>query len=398
MKRTIEDLPAGDLRGRRVLVRVDYNVPLDGEGRVADTTRLEASLPTLRYLLERGAHPVLLSHLGRPKGAFEARYSLAPVAPVLEELLGAGVEFAGPCDSEAALDASRGLAAGNVLLLENTRFEPGEKKNDELLSGRLSELGDLFVNDAFGSMHRAHASTVGVTAFLRPAVSGLLVRRELDALGRVRTEARAPFVVAFGGAKIADKIDLLRLFTERADRLLVGGAMANTFLRAGGLSTGRSLVEEEALEVARDALRVAPHKILLPSDLVVTSDLSSEDADVRVVPADGIPDGFAAVDIGPETRELFSGEARAARTFFWNGPMGLFEREPFAAGTISVARATAQATEQGAFTVIGGGDSASAIRRAGLADRVSHVSTGGGAALEFLARGTLPGVEALDDA
>jgi phosphoglycerate kinase len=398
MKRTVQDLPAGDLKGRRVLVRVDYNVPLEDDGGVADTTRLEASLPTLRYLLEREARPVLLSHLGRPKGAFEARFSLEPVAPVLERLLGATVQFAGPCDSRAAGDTSRTLGAGVVLLLENTRFHPGEKKNDPALSERLGDLGDAFVNDAFGSMHRAHASTVGVTEFLRPAVAGLLVQRELDALGRLRNDPGDPFVVAFGGAKIADKIDLLRLFTERADRLLVGGAMANTFLKAQGLPTGRSLVEEEALDVARDALRAAPQKILLPADLVVISDLSSDDPEVLVVPADGIPEGFAAVDIGPQTRDRFSREARGARTFFWNGPMGLFERDPYAAGTISVARATAEATEKGAFTVIGGGDSASAIRRAGLESRVSHVSTGGGAALEFLARGTLPGVEALDDA
>lgn len=396
MKRSVGALPVGELRDRRALVRVDFNVPLT-DGVVTDTTRLEASLPTLRHLLGTGARPVLLSHLGRPKGQPDPRFSLVPVAPVLERLGGFPVRFGGSPVAEEAVAATRDLGPGEAFLLENTRFHSGEKANDDAFARRLARLGDLFVNDAFGSMHRAHASTVGVTEHLRPAVAGLLVQRELEALGRLREAPARPFVAAFGGAKIGDKIALLESFIERADLVLVGGAMANTFLLARGASMGRSLVEEEALDVARDALREAGEKLVLPTDLLVTSDLESDAADVRVVDADEVPGGYAAVDIGPRTRELFGEEARRASTFFWNGPMGLFEREPYAEGTMDLARAAAEAAGAGAFAVIGGGDSASAIRRAGVEAEVSHVSTGGGAALEFLARGTLPGLEALDE-
>lgn len=397
MKRSVRDLSAGELTGRRALVRVDYNVPLD-DGRVADAARIEASHPTLRFLLERGARPVLLSHLGRPGGEPEPRSSLAPVAEELERGMGVRVRFVGPADSVEGLEASRSLGGDALLLLENTRFLPGETENDEALARRFSELGDLFVNDAFGSLHRAHASTVGVARRLHPAVAGLLVMKELEALGALRGEPQRPFVVALGGAKIADKIGLLETFAGRADAILVGGAMANTFLAARGHEMGRSLVERDALEVARELEERVGQKLRLPSDLIVTSDPEGEDPDARTVAADRVPGDAAAVDIGERTRRAFVEAVHGARTFFWNGPMGLFERQPFGSGTATLARAAAQATAEGAFTVIGGGDSASAARRAGVEDRVSHVSTGGGASLEFLAKGTLPGLEALDDA
>jgi phosphoglycerate kinase len=396
-KKTLDDLSREELNGKRALVRVDYNVPLE-QGGVKDATRVEASLPTLRALLEAGARPVLVSHLGRPKGSPDPAYSLAPVAPVLGELLDVPVHFFEETDTEAAVHASRDLASGEVLLLENTRFLPGETRNDEDLAGRLARLGDLFVNDAFGSAHRAHASTVGVAKILHPAVAGRLLEVELDALSRLRTAEERPFVVVFGGAKISDKIDLLSAFLERADVVLVGGAMANTFLRAQGGSTGCSLVEEDALDEASSLLEAGGERIRLPVDVVVAELEASDASDARVVPAHDVPDGLAALDIGPETRETFGRTIRESRIFFWNGPMGLFERSGFETGTVAVGRAAAEATAEGAFTVIGGGDSARAIREAELEDRVSRVSTGGGAALEFLATGTLPGLEALDEA
>lgn len=396
VKRTLRDLTAAELFRQRALVRVDFNVPME-DGRVADATRVEASLPTLRHLLKAEAHPVLLSHLGRPKGTPDPRYSLEPVADVLSSRLGSPVAFGGPADGVDAVAASRALAGGEVLLLENTRFLPGETSDDDTLAERLAELGDFFVNDAFGSMHRAHASTVGVTRHLRPAVAGFLVEAELLALGRLLESPERPFVVALGGAKIADKVELLERFAERADRLLVGGAMANTFLAARGDATGRSLVETDALEAARQIAERAGERLLLPTDVVVAPG-PDEGASAEVVGPGEIGEDRAALDIGPRTRERFGAEVAGARTFFWNGPMGLFEREPFQEGTVALARAAGEATDGGAFTVVGGGDSAAAVRRAGMADRVSHVSTGGGAALEYLASGSLPGVEALDDA
>jgi phosphoglycerate kinase len=375
---------------------VDYNVPMDEDGTVRDTNRIEASLPTLKYLLEHGARPVLLSHLGRPKGEVVARYSLAPVAPILSELLGAPVEFLSETDTEAAVKASRALAPGSVLLLENTRFLPGETKNDPELSGRLARLGDLFVNDAFGSTHRAHASVVGVAELMDPAVAGLLVESELEAFAELRNPRERPFVVAFGGAKISDKIPLIEAFLERADAVLIGGAMANTFLKAAGYGMGESLVEDEALEVAGAFLARREHRLSLPTDLVV-AEAGAPDASLSaIVPVNRVPPDRAAFDIGPKTRETFQHAINESRTFFWNGPMGLFERPGFDSGTVAVALAAAEATAEGAFTVVGGGDSASAIRQAGLSGAVSHVSTGGGAALEYLAQGSLPGLEALD--
>ncbi|MCG8467162.1 MAG: phosphoglycerate kinase [Gemmatimonadetes bacterium] len=393
MTPTLRDLPVDSLAGSRALVRVDFNVPL-ADGRVADATRIEAAVPTIRWLLERGCRPVLLSHLGRPGGVPDPVFSLEPVASALAEKIEAPVRFVDPCDGEEAVSASRNLESGAALLLQNTRFSPGEKSNDPEFAARLAALGDFFVSDAFGALHRAHASTVGVTEHLTPCAVGLLVERELEALGALNDPAR-PFVVGFGGAKISDKIDLLDAFLERADRLLVGGAMANTFLRAQGLGTGRSLVEEDAVEVARSILERAGPSLELPLDVVVTTDLGDHDARVWATPVDRIPDEALAVDIGPETRAAYEGRLDGCGAFFWNGPMGLFEDDRFASGTFALARAAASATERGAFTVIGGGDSAAAVRAAGLMDDVSHVSTGGGASLAFLSTGTLPGIEAL---
>lgn len=394
MTRSLRGLAAGDLAGRRALVRVDFNVPLAG-GEVSDVTRIEASIPTLRYLLERDARPVLLSHLGRPKGAPDPAYSLARVRDVLAERLGAPVRFAAPCDGEDALEASRSLGPGEVLLLENTRFLPGETKNDPDLARRFAALGDVYVSDAFGSLHRAHASTAGVTDYLRPAVAGLLVEREIEALSRL-FEPDRPFVVGFGGAKISDKIELLEAFLGRADVVLVGGAMANTFFRSRGFETGSSLVEEDAVPVAGEILERAGGALRLPEDVVVAADREDPDTKLREVAADAIPAGWSALDIGPRTRAVYDAEIRRSAAFFWNGPMGLFEDPRFAAGTFAVAESAAAATSTGAFTVIGGGDSAAAVRKAGLMDGVSHVSTGGGAALEYLSKGRLPGIDALD--
>jgi len=308
------------------------------------------------------------------------------------------VHFVPSTDTEEALAASERLAVGEVLLLENTRFLAGETKNDAALAARFARLGDLFVNDAFGSTHRAHASVVGVTEHLRPAVAGFLVQRELEALADLRDASSHPFILILGGAKIEDKIGLLEAFLGRADAVLIGGAMANTFLAATGVQLGRSLVEEGAVSAASRFLEAGGDTLHLPTDLVVADPEAPDGSDSRVVDARAIPPDLAALDIGPDTREAFAVVVRAASMVFWNGPMGLFEKPGFDAGTVSVARATADCTASGGFTVIGGGDSAAAIRRAGLSDSVSHVSTGGGASLEYLAEGTLPGIEALDPA
>lgn len=397
MKKTLRELPAASLAGRRALVRVDFNVPLDG-GEVSDTTRVDASIPTLRRLLDSGARPVLLSHLGRPGGEPRAEFSLGPVAPCLAERIGTPVRFVGRCEGEEAEEATRALSAGEILLLENTRFLPGETANDDSLAERFARLGDIYVLDAFGTAHRAHASTAGVASRVRPAVAGLLVERELTALGRLKEDPERPFVVGFGGAKISDKIDLLRAFLERSDVILVGGAMANTFLRARGLSTGRSLVEEDAVRLAGEIMEAAGDLLRLPTDVVVTTDFADPEAPVWEVEADAIPDDAAAMDIGSATRASYESEIGGAGSFFWNGPMGLFEDRRFAAGTFALAQAAAAATSAGTFSVIGGGDSAAAVSAAGLMDSVSHVSTGGGAALKFLSGGELPGVAALEDA
>jgi phosphoglycerate kinase len=396
-KKTVRDLGDAELRDRRALVRVDFNVPLDDGGRVTDDTRIRAALPTIEQLLGRGARVVLLSHLGRPKGKPEPRYSLAPVARRLQELLpGRKVRFVGSTDSAEAKQATRDLGDGEVLLLENTRFLAGEEENDDALARRLAELGDLYVNDAFGAAHRAHASTEGVARHLRPAVAGLLMEKELEYLGNALANPKRPFVAVLGGSKISGKIDVIEQLLPKVDALLVGGAMACTFYAAMGLETGKSLVEADRVEMAEELLERAGTRIIVPHDATVAPSMDAGDR-ARTVKRDAIPADEAMFDIGPDTAASYGRAIAAARTVIWNGPMGVFEKPPFDQGTLAIARAMAEATTKGATTIVGGGDSAAAVAQAGLESAMSHVSTGGGASLEFLEGKALPGVEALDD-
>ncbi len=387
-KKTLRDV---ELAGRRALVRVDFNVPLLN-GKVSDDTRIQAALPSIRYLLEHGASAVLCSHLGRPKGAPDPSFSLQPVAARLSELLGLPVAFSSDCVGLEAETAAAGLAPGQLLLLENTRFHKGEKENDPEFARQLASLADLFVNDAFGSAHRAHASTEGVAHFL-PAVAGFLMEAEIRQLGRALSARVEPYIAILGGAKISDKIGVVEQFLARANRLLIGGGMANTFLAAEGLELGESLVEQAAVPQARELLDSAGDKVVLPVDAVVANAFAA-DAEHRVVPIHEVPARWRIMDIGPETVERFRAELRDAELIVWNGPMGVFEFPPFSTGTFELARAVAAS---GGFTIVGGGDSAAAVAQAGLADQIDHVSTGGGAALEFLEGRTLPGVAALQD-
>jgi len=394
-KKTVRDLKDAELRGKRALVRVDFNVPIEN-GTVGDDTRIRAALPTIQYLRDRGAKVVLLSHLGRPKGKPEPKYSLLPVAMRLEELLKAKVEFVESTVSDEAEKATHHLPEGGVLLLENTRFEVGEETNDERFARHLAEFGDLFVNDAFGAAHRAHGTTEGVAHHLKPAVAGLLMEKELDYLGRALTNPQRPFVAILGGSKISGKIDVIESLLPKVDRMLIGGAMANTFFRAMGIDTGKSLVEQDRVEMAKALIKRAGDKLVLPEDAVVAS--SAEDAkSATAVPRDRITPDKAMLDIGPASRKRFADEIAKARTVVWNGPMGVFEHPPFDAGTRAIAEALAAGTGRGATTIVGGGDSAAAVAEAGLESRMSHVSTGGGASLEFLEGKKLPGVEVLDD-
>jgi len=396
-KKTIRDLDDAQVRGKRALVRVDFNVPLDDQGRITDDTRIRASLPTIELLLERDCRPVILSHLGRPKGKPEAKYSLQPVARRLQELAGCNVMFVESTDSDEAYKASHNLKSGDLLLLENTRFLGGEEKNDQRLSRALAELGDFFVNDAFGSAHRAHSSTVGVAEFLRPAVAGLLMEKELEYLDSALANPKRPFVAILGGAKISGKIDVIEQLLPKVDALLIGGAMACTFYRAMGLETGKSLVEEDRIEMAKSLLDRAGAKLTLPHDAMVAPSLEQA-KQARAVKRDAIPKDQAMFDVGPQTIQSYSRAIAAAKTVVWNGPMGVFETPPFDAGTNGIAKAMADATAKGATTIVGGGDSAAAVSEAGLDSKMSHVSTGGGASLEFLEGKQLPGVEILDEA
>ena len=393
--RTIRDLSAADLVGKRALVRVDFNVPLDDTGAVGDDTRITAAMPTINSLLDRGAKVVLLAHFGRPKGAPDATYSLAPVAVRLKQLLPRPVQFLGETIGAAAVAATHALPSGNVLLLENTRFLAGEEKNDETLSRQLAELGDVYVNDAFGAAHRAHASTAGVAQYCRPAVAGLLMEKELAYLGGALAAPERPFVAILGGSKISGKIDVVEALLPKVDHLLIGGAMACTFFRAMGFETGNSLVEPDRLEMAKDLLARAGDKLVLPVDAVIAPSMDAGRS-ARVVGRASIPAGEAMFDIGPASVEQYRALIESARTVLWNGPMGVFEKPPFDVGTFAVARAMAVATDRGATTIIGGGDSAAAVAVAGLESNMSHVSTGGGASLEFLEGKELPGVAALD--
>jgi phosphoglycerate kinase len=394
---TLEDLSGAALEGKRALVRVDFNVPLDS-GEVADDTRIQATLPTLRRLLERGAGMVLMSHLGRPKGQEKPDLSLRPVAARLGELINAPVRFVADVVGPAAQEAAGALEPGSILVVENTRFLPGEEANDRDLAEQMARLGDLYVNDAFGSAHRAHASTAGVAEVMKqegkPAVAGLLMEREIRFLGRALESPDHPFVAILGGAKISGKIDVIENLLPRVDGLLIGGAMANTFFRALGLDTADSLVEEDRVDMARELLDRGGDKLVLPVDCVVAED-AAEDVETRTVPRDGVPDGTKILDIGPDSIDAFRKHVQGAGTVVWNGPMGMFEKAPFRAGTDKLAHAVAEATDAGTTTVIGGGDTAAAVQRAGLADRMSHVSTGGGASLEFLEGKELPGLAAL---
>lgn len=399
-KLTLKDLPDGAVRGRRVVVRVDYNVPLDDHQEVTDDTRIRATLPTLAWLTERGARVVLLSHLGRPKGKPVPDMSLRPAATRLASLVSNKVDFVGDSAGEQVVRATRELGDGDVLLLENTRYHAGEEKNDETLSRQFADLGDVYVNDAFGSAHRAHSSTAGIAAVIRErggwAAAGLLMERELAYLGGALENPRRPFVAILGGAKISGKIDVIEALLPKVDRLLIGGAMANTFFRAQGKATGSSLVEEERLAMATELLRRFEDKLVLPTDLIVARAMEAG-TETRVVGLEGVEEGWMALDIGPDTAERYAGIIREGATVLWNGPMGVAEIEEFRAGTERVARALVEATKAGATTVVGGGDSAAAIADLGLEDEVSHVSTGGGASLEFLEGKVLPGVAALSD-
>jgi len=395
-KKSVRDLTDAQLRGKRVLLRVDFNVPLNDNQEITDDTRIRAALPTIELLLERGARPVILSHLGRPKGKPEPKYSLQPVSNRLMELLGCNVIFVESTDSDEALKASEDLKPGEILLLENTRFLGGEEKNDPRLSRALAELGDCFVNDAFGSAHRAHASTVGVAEHLRPAVAGLLMEMELEYLGSALANPKRPFVAILGGAKISGKIDVIEQLLPKVDGLLIGGAMACTFYKAMGLETGKSLVEEDRVPMAKDLLARAGMRLTLPHDAMVAPSLEQAKS-AKAVPRNAIARDQAMFDIGPQTAASFSRAIASAKTVIWNGPMGVFETPPFDRGTRAIAEAMANATAKGATTIVGGGDSAAAVAEAGLEKKMSHVSTGGGASLEFLEGKKLPGVEVLDD-
>jgi phosphoglycerate kinase len=395
-KRTIRDLTDAEVSGKRALVRVDFNVPLDDAGNVTDDTRIRAALPTIDALIARGASVVLLSHLGRPKGKPEAKYSLAPVAKRLGELTKHPVKFIAALEGDDAVVATQSMAPRSILLLENTRFHAGEEKNDDALARALARLGDLFVNDAFGAAHRAHSSTAGVASHLHPAVAGLLMEKELAYLGAALSAPEHPFIAILGGAKISGKIDVIEALLPKVDGLLIGGAMANTFYKAMGLETGKSLVEPDRVELAKSLVDRAEYRLTLPHDAVVAPSLE-QPGSAHAVRRDAIPPNEAMFDIGPDTIRSYTRAIASAKTILWTGPMGVFETKPFDAGTNAIAQAMADVTATGATTIVGGGDSAAAVTDAGLETRMSHVSTGGGASLEFLEGKPLPGVEALEE-
>lgn len=392
-KKTVRDIPEQELRGKRVLVRVDFNVPLDENQRITDDTRIVESLPTIRFLLERGARVILVSHLGRPKGKPKDELRMDPIARRLEELLGRRVYKVDECIGEKVKQAVARLGDGEVLLLENIRFYPEEEANEENFARALAELADIYVNDAFGAAHRAHASTEGVARFL-PAYAGFLMEKELEALGERLNNPTRPFLAILGGAKVSTKIGVLRRLIEKVDVLLIGGGMSYTFIKAMGHEVGKSLLEETMIEEARQILEVARTKGVkfeLPEDFVVAPE-GKEGVETKVVDWDEIPPDMGGYDIGPKTIEKFGRYIREARTIFWNGPLGLFEVDLFAHGTVEIAKRVA---ESGAIVVVGGGDTVAAIKKAGVEGKITHISTGGGASLEFVEGRPLPGVEVL---
>ena len=388
---TVRDV---DLAGKRVLMRVDFNVPLEN-GRITDVTRIAAALPTITYILrQKPKSVVLMSHLGRPKGERRLELSLSPVARALADQLCQDVAFVDDCIGSKAAEAIAALPAHGLILLENTRFHPGETKNDAIFASQLAAHGDIFVNDAFGAAHRAHASNVGVAAHL-PAVAGLLLTKEIDYLANALEQPQQPFVAILGGAKVSGKIDVIEALLSKVDALLIGGGMANTFFAAQGRDMADSLVEREALEIARKLLDQAGDKLRLPLDQLIADDFR-DDAEKKVISADmDVPAGWQSLDIGPASVDAYRETLAGAKTIVWNGPMGVFEMPSFAAGTVGIARVLAEMTERGAITIIGGGDSAAAVEQAGLAGRMSHISTGGGASLELLEGVELPGIAAL---
>lgn len=391
-KKTIEDIAVA---GKKVLVRCDFNVPLDENKNITDENRLNGALPTIKYLVAQGAKVILCSHLGRPKGEFNEKYSLAPVAKRLSEMLGQEVKMAADVIGDSAKELVAGLKDGEVMLLENVRYHKEEEKNDAEFSKKLAEFADVYVNDAFGTAHRAHASTAGVAAYI-PAVCGYLIQKEIEIMGGALSNPERPFVAILGGAKVSDKIGVIENLLEKVDYLIIGGGMAYTFLKAKGYEIGTSICEDEKLDLARSLMEKAQAKgveLLLPIENVCASEFSN-DAERKIVPSDNMPSDFMGMDIGPKTIELFSEVISKAKTVIWNGPMGVFEFSNFAEGTKAVAKAVA---ESGAITIIGGGDSAAAVEQLGYADKMTHISTGGGASLEFLEGIELPGIAALND-
>lgn len=391
-KATVRDV---DVKGKRVLVRVDFNVPMNAEREITDDTRIKAALPTIRYLVDHGARVILASHLGRPKGKPTDEFRMDPVARRLSELLGKPVLKLNECVGDEVKAAVVAMRDGDVVLLENLRFHAEEEANDEGFAKALADLADIYVNDAFGTAHRAHASTAGVARFL-PAVAGFLMEKEIEVMGKALADPERPFVAILGGAKVKDKVGVVRNLLDKVDTLMIGGGMAYTFLKAQGFEVGQSILEADKIDLARELMDKAKARgvrFMLPSDVVI-ADRFAEDAKTRVVPVDQIPPDWQALDIGPETVQTFAKEIAGARTVVWNGPMGVFEMKPFAEGTRGVAKALA---ESKAVTIVGGGDSAAALEEMGFADKVTHVSTGGGASLEFLEGKELPGVAVLKD-
>jgi len=395
-KKTLSDIA---VKGKRVIMRVDFNVPLDENKKITDDKRIVESLPSIRKVLNDGGRLILMSHLGRPKGKVNPDFSLAPVAEKLAELLGTPVIMADDCVGPEVTTQVLALKDGEVILLENLRFHSEEEANDPDFSKALAELGEVYVNDAFGTAHRAHASTEGITHFIKTAVAGYLIERELLYLGKALQEPERPFVAILGGSKISGKIDVLENLFKKVDTVLIGGAMVFTFFKAQGYNIGKSLVEESKIELALKILEEAKNngiKLLLPTDVILTAEISA-DSSSHAASISSIPDNMIGVDIGPVTAEAYRNEILSARTVLWNGPMGVFEIDNFAAGTMAVAKALTEATAKGATTIVGGGDSAAAIAKAGLSKEITHISTGGGASLEFLEGKELPGIAALND-